>query len=63
MKEQTCRYTEERIAEIQRELVVGEECAGTAPEIWKVVEEELLDELRELELSLLMIKGQGRRRD
>lgn len=53
MKEQTRRYAEERIAEIQRELAVGETCAGPVPEIWKVVEEELLDELAELELSLL----------
>lgn len=44
---------QERITEIRRDLVVGEACAGTAPEVWNVAEEELLDELAELELSLL----------
>lgn len=53
IKEQTRRYVEERITEIRRELVVGEACAGPEPETWKAVEEELLDELAELELSLL----------
>ncbi len=38
---------------LRRDLVVGEACAGTAPEIWEVVEEELLEELAELELFLL----------
>lgn len=52
-RRQTRRYTEERIAELRRELVVGEACAGTVPDIWEAVEEELLDELAELELFLL----------
>lgn len=60
MKEQNRRYVEERIAEIRRELVVGEACAGVTPEIWKVLEEELLDELAELELSFLKDRRQGR---
>lgn len=42
---------------------MGEACAGTMPEIWKAVEEELFDELAELELSLLTVRGQGRRQD
>jgi len=42
---------------------MGEACAATMPEIWKVLEEELLDELAELELSLLTGRRQGRRRD
>lgn len=52
-RQQNIRFAEERIAEIQHELVVGEECAGAAPETWKLVEEELLDDLAELELFLL----------
>ncbi len=43
---------EERIAEIWRELAVGEACS-VEPTHWKITEEALLDELTELELSLL----------
>lgn len=52
-RQQNSRSAEERIAEIQHELVTGGACADAVPETWKIVEEELLDELAELELFLL----------
>ncbi|MGH3144950.1 MAG: hypothetical protein ACRDTR_04020 [Rubrobacter sp.] len=50
------RYDEERAVEIRRQLAAGEACAGPVPEAWRIVEEELLDELTALELVLLAEK-------
>ncbi len=50
----TRRHAEERVAEIWRELAVGEACSNAGSEDWRVTEEGLFDELTELELFLLV---------
>lgn len=47
----TRQCTEEQISRIQSELAVVAARSDPLPEVWKIVEKELLEELAELKLS------------